>query len=315
MNRREFIGAAARAVSGVPAAAEPEPPEITDAHVHVWDLKRLKLPWIKPDDGVLHRDYTARDYAAATAGLNVTKAVYVEVAADPSQQAAEAEAIAALCESGKTPFVAAVVGGDPGGDGFAAYLDRLKDRASIKGVRHAWRKGMGKDGRFIAGLRALGERGMTFDLQLSRDRWQEAADAARQCPRTRFVVDHCGALDPGWFGVDVARPDARRAARDAWREGMAALAERTNVWCKVSGVAESGRRGAATGHAVSAIVDECVGLFGEDRVMFGGNWPVCLIGIELREWVDAVRRVTEPRGGPFRRKLFAANAARFYAIA
>lgn len=314
MNRREFIGAAALAMSGAATAAEPKPLEITDSHVHIWDLKQLKLPWIRPDDKLLHRDYTVEDYAAATRGLNVTKAVYVEVAAEPGQRVREAEAIAGLCESGNTPFVAAVVGGDPADAAFAGYLDRFKGRDAMRGVRHGWRKGMGDDARFVAGLRLLGERGMTFDLQLSRGRWHEAADVARRCPGTRFVVDHCGALDPAWFGVDVAAPDPRRAARDAWREGMAGLAERPNVWCKVSGVPESGRPGDATERAIAAIVDECVQLFGGDRVMFGGNWPVCLRATTLADWLGAVRRVTEPRGDEFRRKLFSTNAARFYGL-
>jgi L-fuconolactonase len=316
MNRRAFLGAAATmAVGGGALAAEAKPLEITDSHVHIWDLKKLKLPWVKKGDEVLDRDYGVEDYLAATKGLNVTKAVYVEVAVDAKQHVEEGEGIATLCESGKTPFVAAVIGGDPAGERFAAYLDRFKRSKVIKGVRRGWRKGMGEDDRFLAGLRLLGERGLTFDLQLSRGQWQEAADVARRCGETRFVVDHGGALDPGWFGVDGAGPDDRGVAREAWRRGMSALAERPNVWCKVSGVAESGARGATTERVVSAIVDRCVGLFGEDRVMFGGNWPVCRRAIELADWVGMLLRVTGPRGEPFRRKLFAVNAARFYDFA
>ena len=90
---------------------------IVDTHQHLWDLTKLRLPWLKPGTE-LHRSFLTKDYLEATDGLNVVKAVYMEVAVAPDQKLAEAEYVIELCRRDDNPTVAAVIGGMPGAEGF-----------------------------------------------------------------------------------------------------------------------------------------------------------------------------------------------------
>src|SRR5262249_45338478 len=141
---------------------------VLDTHVHVWDLKQFKLPWLKPD-APFARDFLISDYRQATEGCNVRKCVYMEVDVDPSQKQAEADWIRKVCKEGKTPFVAAVVGGNVASEGFANYAKQFKDDPHVKGIRQvlhvpATPKGYALEKAFVASVNLLGELGLTFDL-------------------------------------------------------------------------------------------------------------------------------------------------------
>jgi predicted TIM-barrel fold metal-dependent hydrolase len=92
---------------------------IVDTHQHLWDLGRFRLPWLERGSP-LNRNFVMQDYLQATQGLNVVKAVYMEVDVDLTQQTAEAEYITAICRQGNTPTRAAVVSGRPASEGLAA---------------------------------------------------------------------------------------------------------------------------------------------------------------------------------------------------
>ena len=117
--------------------------EIVDTHLHLWDLKELNLPWVAGLTGnaktILGKDYKIGDYAEASKGCNVTKAVYMEVDVAEDNEVKEADFVAKLSEFGKSPMVGAVIGGRPASDGFKDYLDRYKGNAAIKGVRQLLR--------------------------------------------------------------------------------------------------------------------------------------------------------------------------------
>jgi predicted TIM-barrel fold metal-dependent hydrolase len=284
---------------------------IIDTHLHVWDLQKFNLRWLASAGPRLNRDYSPADYVKAIEGVNVTKAIYVEVDVAPGQEEAEAAYAVELCLSKTTPTVAAVLGGNPAAAEFAAYIRKYKASQFVKGVRESYRRGWCDDAAFVSGVRLLGELGMTFDLLMGPELLGEAARLVDACPQTRFVLDHCGNPNVRWFGLS-AQADAGR--RRAWEEGVARLAERPNVVCKISGVAESGEDGQVAAAIVAPAVNHCLDRFGVQRVMFASNWPVCLKTIGLREWVKVLSEVVRPRGEAFARKLFYDNAARFYGL-
>ena len=109
-------------------------PRIVDTHVHLWDLNRFRLPWLEKDSP-LARSHVIKDYQTATDGLNVIKAVYMEVDVDPKQQVAEADYVLDICRQANTPLVAAVIGGRPADDDFPKYLKRFQGNRFLKGVR------------------------------------------------------------------------------------------------------------------------------------------------------------------------------------
>jgi len=310
----------AQAAEPDPLAAKPAPCPIVDTHQHLWDLSKFRLPWLK-DEQQLRRTFTPADYLEATRGLNVVKAVYMEVAVDPSQQLAEAEHVIELCRHQESPTVAAVIGGRPGADDFRQYITRFKGSPYVKGVRQLIddpRQFL--DEKFVRGIRLLGELGMSFDLCLPPTRLRAAAELVDRCPQTRFILDHCGNADPLAFrsaGKPPSDGPARPPEHDAgqWRQDIARLAERQRVICKISGIVARAAKGSWTAGDLAPIIDHCLGTFGPDRVVFGSDWPVCTRVASLRQWVEALQEVIQSRSEAERRKLLHDNALRFYGLA
>ena len=310
INRRCFLGATAGIIAAAGASLAGDPPApIVDPHFHVWDRKRLRLPWLDNAGALLNRDYSPGDYRDAIAGLNVVRSVYVEVAVDPSQHEAEARFAAGLCGRSEAPVGGVVIGGRPGAEGFANYIRQFKGNPCIRGVRAPFPAGRSRESRFVRDLALLGELQLSFDLLLDAGEMAEAAELAKAARGTRFILDHCGNASCAWFA-----PGGDNSAADRWRKGIAALAAQPNVACKISGVAENGPAASATIQNIAPIVNHCLDSFGPDRVMFASNWPVCLRSITIRGWVEVLREITAPRGKSFAEKLFNQNAVRHYRL-
>jgi len=325
LNRRQFLsgvlavglaGCAVRAsqpVANATAAGNGDV-SIIDAHQHLWDLKQFRLPWLDSAGPRLNRNYTLADYERAVEGLNLVKAVYEEVAVTPDQRSAEADYVAELCRSRRSRTVAAVIGGDVASEGFEKYIRRFEGSPYIKGVRSGYRRSAYNDPRFVRGVNLLGDLGMVYDLGAGSDLLADAAKLAAACPKTRVVVNHCGNPNVKWFAESAATDERMRGARAKWEEGIARLAEHPNVICKISGVAESGDDGQVTAATVAPAVNYCLDHFGDNRVVFASNWPVCLKTISLAGWVGVLKEVVAPRGTAFSRKLFCGNATRVYGL-
>jgi predicted TIM-barrel fold metal-dependent hydrolase len=323
--RRQFLCRSASAAAWLAAAsgrsgvAQPAPPTlpIIDTHQHLWDLTRVRLSWL-PDAPHLNRSFLPSDYAEAAKGLGIVKTVYMEVDTAEQSKQAEADYVLDLCRRGETPTVAAVIGGDPAAENFRAYILQFKDSPYLKGVRQIVRdRQWFADAKFRRGIQFLGERGLSFDLCHGPDWLGDAAGLVDACPATRFILDHCGNANVKTFlppakDEPAAGAAARRRQVDQWRRGMAALARRKNVVCKISGIIASAPKGCWTPEQLAPIVHHCLEVFGPDRVMFAGDWPVCTAVATLRQWVGALRQiVTDPVQ---QRKLFHDNAARFYRL-
>ncbi|QEH33642.1 Amidohydrolase [Aquisphaera giovannonii] len=309
MTRREALQVAAASALAVPKISLDEAAPaaaIIDTHVHLWDLKTFRLPWIERGSP-LDSSYTPADYAAATAGLGVVKAVYMEVDVEPAQQGLEARTISELCRRGGTPIVAAVISGRPADESFADYIKPLASDTSIKGVRQVLHGGGTPPGyclaaSFVRGIRLLGELGLSFDLCMRADELGDGLKLIEACPGTQFILDHCG--NPEVYGADLG----------PWKKGLAAIAGRPNVACKVSGIVASTKGHDWKPEDLAPIINHVLDCFGPDRVVFGGDWPVCTLGAPLSRWVEALREVVRARIEADRRKLFHDNAVRVYKL-
>ncbi len=183
---------------------------IIDTHQHLWDLSKFRLPWAAGVE-LLNRSFVTSDYLAATEGLNVVKAIYMEVDVAPDQKNAEADYIIDLAQGNDNPTVAAVIAGYPGTDCFQDYISRFNGNPYIKGLRQVLH---GADTPpqhclqpdFVRDIQLLGELGLSFDLCLRPGELAHGVQLVDQCPGTRFIVDHCGNADP----YVVARPNTRR---------------------------------------------------------------------------------------------------------
>jgi predicted TIM-barrel fold metal-dependent hydrolase len=311
--RRTFLAAAAAAAcTGLIGAtmnrdADADFP-IVDTHEHLWDLNRFRLPWLE-NVPKLKKSYLPKDYQEATANLpgKVVKSVYMEVDVAPEQQQAEAEFIIDLCKEGKTPTVAAVISGRPAAEGFKKYITQFKGSPYVKGVRQVLHTDSTPAGyctqqEFIKGIQLLGDLGMSFDLCMRSGELLDGAKLIDACPDTRFILDHCG--------------NAKVQARDRtqWQRDMAAVAKRQRVVCKVSGIVASAKAGEWTAEDLAPIVNHTLEVFGPDRVMFGGDWPVCTLAASYKQWVEALRQIVRGRTKQEQRKLFYENAVRFYGL-
>ncbi len=138
-------------------------------------------------------------------------------------------------------------------------------------------------------------------------RSEELDDASKlieACPDTRFILDHCG-------NESVLTKD-----HSAWKRRIDRVASHGDrVVCKVSGIVASAKGHAWTEDDLAPVVNHVLAAFGPDRVMFGGDWPVCTVAATYRRWVEALRAIVAQRPEAERRKLFHDNAVRFYGLA
>jgi predicted TIM-barrel fold metal-dependent hydrolase len=297
---------------------------IIDTHQHLWDLGKFRLAWTDTAPTLAHTFLTP-DYLSATNGLNVVKAIYMEVDVDPSQQVAEAEMIIDLCQRDDNPTVAAVISGRPAdADGFRAYISHFQHSPYIKGVRQVLHGASTPPGyclqpSFVKSVQWLGELGLRYDLCLRPAELGDAVTLVDQCPGTQFILDHCGNAD--FYTVADAsgsttpeRDDLMWHTRQQWLDDIRALAERPNVVCKISGIVQRARPTDWTATDLAPTINHCLDSFGPDRVVFGGDWPVCTLGAPYAAWVNALKMVIRNRSEEEQRKLLAENAARIYGV-
>jgi predicted TIM-barrel fold metal-dependent hydrolase len=300
------VAIAETALAGTPGGQDdPKNPRIVDTHQHLWDLNRFNLPWIQKDSP-LARSFVMRDYLQATNGLNVVKAVYMEVDVDVKQQVAEAEYISDICRQGKAPTVAAVISGRPASPEFRAYMNRFKGNRYIKGVRQVLHvpstpASYCVSADFQRGLRVLDEMGLSFDLCMRHADLPDALKLVESLPNLRFILDHLG------------NPDLYAKDNTAWRRNIERLAGCKNVVCKVSGIVASARP-KWTADDLAPFVNHVLESFGPNRVMFAGDWPVCTLRATFRQWVEALRSIVRNRSAENQRKLFHDNAVAYYGL-
>jgi predicted TIM-barrel fold metal-dependent hydrolase len=256
----------------------------------------------------MNRTYSMRDYLDATAGIPIVKSVYLEVDVDPKQQQAEADYVVELCRRKERPLAAAVISGRPAEESFRKYIAPYKDHAYVRGVRQILHAPETPPGyclqkSFISSIQYLGELGLSFDICVRAAELPDAARLVDACPGTQFILDHCG-------NANVQAPDQR-----AWQRHIADVAKRKNVVVKVSGIIASAKPGEWTVEQLAPIVNHTLDSFGSERVMYGGDWPVCTLAASYRQWYDALNQIVSHRPESERRQLFHDNGARWYRLA
>jgi len=292
---------------------------IIDTHQHLWDLTKFTLAWQANAPDVLKRSYGLADYRQATAGLDV-RTVYMEVDVAPDQKVEEADYVLGECaRPQESRMLGAVIGGDPSQPGFEDYIKSLGPNSALKGVRQVIHNedipaGYCLRDEFVRGVQFLGERGLSFDLCLRPGELSDGRKLAEKCPGTKFIVDHCGNADPKVFMKSPPAGEAPSHRPNVWKHDMDELAKRDNVLCKISGIIARAPAG-WTADDLAPIVNHCLDAFGPDRVVFGGDWPVCLLGGPLRQWVDALAAIIAERPEMEQRKLWSENAIREYKLA
>ena len=155
---------------------------------------------------------------------------------------------------------------------------------------------------FLRGLGKLHAYGMTYDLLLFPKHLPVAIEVVKQFPEQPFVLDH------------IAKPFIKDGGLSPWYRQIAALAEFPNVYCKVSGMVTEAAWRAWNRRDFRPYLDVVFDAFGEDRLMFGSDWPVCLLSADYDEVVEIVTDYISDLGESVSQKVMGANAAKFYGV-
>lgn len=317
--RREFLSHAAvgaAALSALPAlpgeaASGPAFPVI-DTHQHLWDLKTVRLLWLKdPSAAKIAGPHTMAIYLREAAGLGIVKTIYMEVDAAEEDQKKEADFVIATCKSGKTLMKKGVISGRPATPGFIPFAKRYQHVPQVQGFRQILQppnrpRGLCLQPQFVKSIQTLGEIGKTYDICMRPDELGDGAKLVDLCPKTRFVLDHCGNGEAGWGG--------KGSEYAAWAKGITEVAKRKQVICKLSGVIKTTTGSESKAEQIRPLVHHVIDAFGPERVIWASDWPVCEFGAPLREWMEVARTLTHDLPAADQRQIFHDNAARFYGV-
>ena len=280
---------------------------IVDAHIHLWDPRAYPVPWIAGNP-ILNKSYVLQDYKDHSAGLGIDHIVYVQADWANEYSLLEADYIADVAAN--DPMVQGMVAYAPMeyGDQTRVYLDSLMTRSPIiKGIRRGLPdpKDSSFDiARFIQGIQILHEYGLSFDiLGKGTPHLDMALNIAQNAPNTSLIIDH------------LLKPYIELKEMEPWRTKMAQLAWFPNVWTKISGLATEADPVNWTAIDLKPYVDHAINVFGEDRVVFGGDWPPILTANSTyARWVQTLDHLTSGMGAAGQRKLFGDNARSFYRL-
>lgn len=247
-----------------------------DAHHHLWDLGAVSYPWLEArgevrffgDPAPIQRDYLMADFRRDARAFEGS--VHIQVgAADPMAEALWVQAVA-----DDTPgwIMAQVPFCDLTAPDLGARLDALQALPSVRGVRQIVGRAAVEDRAtgtndlignpaFAEGLRELGRRGLSFDLQLTEPLYPAMARVLEAAPETAVALCHCGSPE-----------DRTAAGHRAWAEGLRALSGIGTVTCKLSGLGMFDHGWTAA--RIRPFVETCLDQFGPARCMFGSNFPV-----------------------------------------
>jgi L-fuconolactonase len=155
---------------------------------------------------------------------------------------------------------------------------------------------------FVEGVKLLPEFGMSFDICITHRQMPGVIELARRCREVSFILDHIG------------KSDIKDGDIEPWRTHIRELASMPNVACKVSGMVTESKLHAWTVDNLRPYYEAVVEAFGEDRVMFGGDWSVVLLGSSYTGWVNALDQLSAGLSDAAKRKLWNANARRVYRL-
>lgn len=279
---------------------------IVDTHLHLWDPAHFRISWLDGND-VLNKRFLAEEFAQHCRDINVEAAVYLEVAVEPQYAILEAQYINTLAR--QLPKIKGIVAAAPVeyGEQTRAYYAALAALGPrLKGVRRLFQGE--SDAQFairpnvIRGIEILADFGFSFDICIFHHQLPAAVELVRRVPQVQFIVDH------------VAKPDIKGGVLSPWREQMSEMAALPNVVCKISGMTTEADHAAWKPANLQPYLMHVLDVFGEDRVMFGGDWPVSLQSTTYADWVHTVDSLTSHLSDKAKKKLWNSNARRIYRL-
>ena len=272
-----------------------------DSHQHFWRYNPVRDAWITDEMAVLKHDFLPEQFARECAANGIDASVAVQ--ADQSEN----ETSFLLDLARKSRRIAGVVG----------WVDLLSPRVperleyfshfeKLRGFRHIAQAE--KDERFLArddfveGVAQLRQFGFTYDILIYAGQLPAAIALVSSLPEQRFVIDH------------LAKPEIKAQKTEPWAAQIREIAQNKNVFCKVSGMVTEADWRNWKPEDFKPYLDVVFEAFGADRLMFGSDWPVCLLAASYREVKQLVDEYTKAYSRGDKDKIFGGTAERFYGL-
>jgi len=274
---------------------------IIDAHQHFWHFEPAEFAWIDDEMAVLRRDYLPDELWSENAKAGVDAVVTVQA----RQSLVETEWLLELAS--KHPAIGAVVGWVPlASPDVQGHLERFSQNPALKAVRHVVQdepdEHFLRDDRFNAGIDLLRQFGLTYDILIYDRQLPLAIEFVDGHTHQPFVLDH------------LAKPQVATNLLAPWRAKLCELARRENVMCKVSGLATQTGSNDWGLEDLRPYLDTVLEAFGPRRLMFGSDWPVCLLATTYARWYESIVHWAEPLTSGERSWLFGGAAINAYHI-
>jgi len=274
--------------------------KIIDTHQHFWNYEAQKQDWINEDMQVIRKDFLPADLAPILKENSVDGCITVQV----DQTDAETQIL--IKEANQNSFIKGVVGWvDLNSTEIEAALASYTDTKVLKGFRHilqAEPKGYMLQESFIQGLKKLQANNYTYDLLIYAHQLNQANELVKHLPTMPIVIDH------------IAKPNIKAGKIEDWKKEITRLANYPNVYCKISGMVTEADWNSWTAADLKPYLDTVVAAFGTERIMFGSDWPVCLVASTYSKWLNLLQNYFNTFSSSEQEAIFAGNAIKFYKL-
>ncbi len=273
-----------------------------DSHHHLWNYSPEQYDWIGDQMSILKRDYAPIALRDVTSSVGIQGVVSVQA----RQTLEETDWLVELANN--HDLIRGVVGWVPLADPrLEESLERLQSKPKLKGVRHVVQSE--EDDRFILGaefnrgISLLPKYGLVYDILILAKHLPPTIEFVDQHPEQPFVLDH------------IAKPTIALSKFDVqWEKNIRELAKRKNVFCKFSGVVTEVRDERWTLATLQPYWDVVLDAFGVQRLMFGSDWPVCLLRSSYAQWHDATQHLASQLSASEQQAFWGDNATRVYQL-
>lgn len=273
-----------------------------DTHQHLIYPESFVYEWTAGVPELAGQAFTLDDYRTASAGCGITGTLFMEVDVPASRSGAEAEFFCKLAEDPASRILGVIASGRPEHDGFERYIESIRHPrlVGLRRILHTQPDELSAGSQFRRHVGLLGKAGLTFDICALARQLPLATALVDACPDTQFILDHCG------------NPDIASGQLNPWANDLRELSRRPNVACKISGIIVNADPNNLTPAAFRPFVEQVIDCFGWDRVIFGGDWPVCNLTADLPTWVSILDEILASADPADRARLDHLNAVRIY---
>lgn len=275
--------------------------EIIDAHHHFWTYQSSDFPWISSEMGVIARDFFPDELQREIQNAKIDGTVAVQA----RQTLQETEWLLSLAK--KHAFLRGVVGWAPvASDSFPSQLEKFGHERKLKGLRHVIQDEPDENfilrGDFNRGICSLSRTGLVYDILIFARHLPAAIQFVDRHPNQVFVLDH------------IAKPAIKEAALEPWRAHIRQIAERKNVFCKISGLVTEANWSAWRPEDLQPYLDIVLEAFGPARLMAGSDWPVCLVATTYSNWFATLHNLFHSLSASEKGHIFGGVASRVYRL-